>query len=258
MMEDSENPTHTLNRDFARYTSMTLDQLTAELEKVEAEKKLVDEKWRAAGRGTPERNALRTERLEYIHRKDKIENTMADRNNGIEPGPAYSSSTGSEPDVPSKASGNDPSTEEEPRESDTADAQAVEVPEKDWLDLAAAFLENIMPVEPKPADPTSSIPSEAQSVGTNEVINGDGIQFEPKPVESEDVPVGPKMEINTEAVKEPIEESPKMQPPPLREAPAVHTELKGSSVDNRQGSIQDNNRDPSIVASQVIMASPSY
>jgi hypothetical protein len=254
MMEDSENPTHTLNRDFARYTSMTLDQLTAELEKVEAEKQLVDEKWRAAGRGTPERNALRTERLEYIHRKDKIENTMADRNNGIEPGPAYSSSTGSEPDVPSKDSGNDPSTGAEPRESDTADA--VEVPEKDWLDLAAVFLENMMPEEPKPADQTSSIPSEAQSVGTNEAMAADGIQ--PKPVDSEDVPVGPKMEINTEAVKEPVEESPKMQPPPLREAPAVHTELKGSSVDNRQGSIQDNNRDPSIAASQVIMSSHSY
>ena len=90
--DDLENPTEALNREFARYTSMTTDQLKAELEKVMTEKQSVDEKWRAAGRGTSERSALRTERLACIHRKDKIERTMEDRRNGIEPTPAYSSS----------------------------------------------------------------------------------------------------------------------------------------------------------------------
>ena len=129
-VEDSENPAEALNREFARYTSMTTDQLQVELEKVVTEKEMVDEKWRAATRGTPERNAIRTERLACIHRKDKIERTIEDRRNGIEPTPAYS--FGSEGEGQSKEGGNDgthPSTE-----AAEVTVEPVQVPEKlGWI-----------------------------------------------------------------------------------------------------------------------------
>lgn len=256
MMEDSENPTEALNREFAKYTSMTADQLKAELEKVEAEKQLVDEKWRAAARGTPERSALRTERLACIHRKDKIESTMEDRRNGIEPTPAYSSSSGSEADVQpeSKDGGNDlddPSTENaEATESSTA--EPVQAPEKlGWIDVAAALLESMMEPE-QTGDLTSSIPLEgdSNSAATHAVMTSDESQPKPEEIES-------KMDINRASVNEPVKESPTMKLPSLSEAPAVQSEpielsKSHTGIGSPQASIKEGNSDPNNVSVQVL------